>query len=134
MDDIFLLTNVIFDNFFEFIFSNNFCKEYDLFNDFSLLELLLFEILKVEIQAGQINIFVVTVHLFQKFGIVLNNRFEYLYLGFFDVFLKRFHVEVVEVGKVEVESAHILNRLTQVIILQTAVENYVVAELRDLCG
>lgn len=108
--------------------------QYDLFNDFSLLELLLFEILKVEIQAGQINIFVVTVHLFQKFGIVLNNRFEYLYLGFFDVFLQRLHVEVVEVGKVEVELAHILNRLTQVIILQTAVENYVVAELRDLCG
>ena len=108
--------------------------QYDLFNDFSLLELLLFEILKVEIQAGQINIFVVTVHLFQKFGIVLNNRFEYLYLGFFDVFLQRFHVEVVEMGKVEVELAHILNRLTQVIILQTAVENYVVAELRDLCG
>ena len=108
--------------------------QYDLFDPFPLLELLLFEILKVEIQAGQINIFVVAVHLFQKFGIVLNNRFEYLYLGFFDVFLKRFHVEVVEVGKVEVESAHILNRLTQVIILQTAVENYVVAELRDLCG
>ena len=74
-----------------------------------------------------------TVHLFQKFSIVLNNRFEYLYLGFFDVFLQRFHVEVVEMGKVEVELAHILNRLTQVIILQTAVENYVVAELRDLC-
>ena len=75
-----------------------------------------------------------TVHLFQKFGIVLNNRFEYLYLSFFDVFLQRFHVEVVEMGKVEVELAHILNRLTQVIILQTTVENYVVAELRDLCG
>ena len=108
--------------------------QYDLSDPFPLLELLLFEILKVEVQTGQINIFVVAVHLFQKFSIVLNNRFEYLYLGFFDVFLQRFHVEVVEMGKVEVELAHILNRLTQVIILQTAVENYVVAELRDLCG
>ena len=89
----------------------------NLFNALPLLEFLLFEILKIEVQAGHLNIFVVVIHLFQKFGIILNNRFEHLYLCFFDVFLKGFHVEIVEVSKVEVKLAHTFNRLTQVVIL-----------------
>ena len=48
------------------------------------------------------------------------------------VLFQRFHVEVIKMSEVEIQLRHFLKRLSQIIVLETAVKYYVVAELRDL--
>ena len=61
--------------------------------------------------------------------IVLDYWLQYLYLLLGDVLLNRFHVEVEEVREVEVQPADVLHRVPNVVLLQVAVKDDVVADL-----
>lgn len=57
-------------------------------------------LINVEIQTSKLYIFVVLSHLFHEVIVVVDHWSQNLNLGFCNVFLKRFHIEIVEVGKV----------------------------------
>lgn len=109
-------------------------------------------LIDIQIEAGKADTAVVFSHFWDKLSIIDLNGFDdlylisstwvllflpksphlYLYFSFGDILLEWLHVEVVEMCEVEVQLAHLLDCLTEIVSFQTAMEHNVIAQLRDL--
>ena len=70
--------------------------------------------------------------MFEKSDIIINYTFQNLDLSFFYVSLQGFHIEVIKLSEIEVEFAHILDGFSEIIVLEGAIENDVIAQLGKL--
>lgn len=86
----------------------------------------------VEVQTRQFHFFEVQTHGADEAVVIVDHWPQHLDLGLCYVLLKGFHVEVVKMSEVVIQPAHLLDGLLQIVALQTAVENYVVAQLGHL--
>lgn len=92
------------------------------------------EVLDILIQGRTLHVLIMLPHLLHQLVVVFDHWLQDRHFRLADVLLDGLHVEVVEVGEVEVELADLLHCLSEVVVLEVAMEDDEVADLRDLDG